>query len=142
MSFTYVSTDVGSSGIATVRFYTGETSSSSAVLTNEEIAAILANITANHKLAAAICADAIAAYYADQPDTKNEGLDVMKSQRAKAYERLAANLRRQAGASAGMFVGGRSKQTKTDRSRDTDLPQPAFTRTMDDYPGTIPSTTG
>ena len=141
MSFTYASTNIGSSGLATVRFYVGETSSGTAILTDEEINAILSNVTANHYLAAALCADALAGYYSDQADTRNEGLDVNASQRAKAYERMATRLRRQAYTGATLFVGGRSKQTKEDRAAESDLVQPFFGREMDDFPGTIASTT-
>lgn len=143
MTFTYNSTNIGSSGLATVRFHTGETSSGTAILTDEEIQAVISNITSNHYLASALCCDSLAAYYADQADTRNEGLDVRASQRAKAYERKAITLRRQAVTlgGAGMFIGGRSKQTKEDRAAETDLVQPYFTRDMNDFPGTIASST-
>lgn len=107
-----------------------------------EITAVLDNITSNHTLAAVYCAESIAATYSRQADTRNEGLDVAASQRAAAFQRLAAQLRWRAGALAGMFVGGRSKQTKDDREEDSDYVQPSFTRTQDDYPGTVASTTG
>lgn len=135
MSFTYASTNVFSSGLATVRFLTGETSSGSNILTDEEINAVLDNRTANHYLAAAICCEALESYYADQADTRNEGLDVAASQRAKAYNRKASALRRQAYTGASVFVGGRSKDTKEDRAAESDLVQPAFTRDMHDFPG-------
>lgn len=140
MSFTYNSSQVGSSGLSTIRFYTGETSSSSAILTDEAINAVLDNMVTNHLLAAAVCADALAAHYADQADVENEGLTVKASQRAQAYERLSASLRRRAGQSAPIYVGGRSKQEKRDREGDSDLVQVAFSRTRDDFPGTSAST--
>lgn len=141
MAFTYNSSNVGSSGLATVRFLIGDTSSGTYHMEDGEINAVLDNITSNHTYAAAYCAENISAYYSRQADTRNEGLDIMASQRAKAYTRLAQNLRWRVGALAGIFVGGRSQQTKDDRAEDTDYVQPAFTREMDDYPGTIASTT-
>lgn len=142
MTWTYNSTAVGSSGLSTVRFHIGDYSSGDQLLTDEAIQAVLSNIVANHMLASAYCADALAANYSRQADTRNEGLDVMASQRAKAFAKLAVDLRRRAGSSATIFVGGRSKQTKDDRRADDDLVQPEFERGADDFPGTIASTTG
>lgn len=142
MTFTYNSTNIGSSGLATVRFYTGETTSEKSVLTDEEIQAVLSNLASNYKLAAAICCDSLSAYYADQADTRNEGLDIKASQRSAAYAKKAAMMRRQSYVGAEMFVGGRSIQTKVDRQADTDLVQPAFTIGQDDFPGTVGTSTG
>lgn len=142
MTFTYNSSNVGSSGLASVRFYTGETASGTAVLTDEEIQAVLSNIETNHYRAAAICCDNLAAHWASYVDTRNEGLDISASQRSKAYERRAAALRRRGSASASIFVGGRSQNTKQSRVADTDLVQPNFRMGQDDFPGTIASTTG
>jgi len=142
MTFTYNSSNVGSSGLSTVRFYTGETVSGTAILADEEISAVLANIEANHYRAAAICCDNLAAHWASYVDTRNEGLDISASQRSKAYERQAVILRRRGTASAGMFVGGRSQNTKQSRDADTDFVQPNFRMGQDDFPGTIASTTG
>lgn len=144
MAFTYASSNVGSSGLSTVRFYCGETSSGTAVLNDDgAITGILDNITSNHYLAAALCCDALEAHYADQADTDNEGLSVKGSQRAKAYAQKASRLRRLAvtmGAPA-MFVGGRSQQTKTDRAAETDLVQPSFTKDQFQFPGVVASST-
>jgi hypothetical protein len=132
---------VGSSGLASVRFYTGETSSGTAVLTDEEINAVLTNVTANHYLAAAMCCENLAAHYAIQVDTRNEGLDVAASQRAKAYERRALAWRVRAGLGAAIAVGGRSKQEKIDRADDTDLVQPGFEKDQHSFAGTVASST-
>mgnify|MGYP001619543797 CR=1 FL=1 len=141
MAFTYNSTNIGSSGLATVRFHSGETSSGTAILTDAEINAVLDNITANYYLAAAICCDNLAAHYASQADTRNEGLEVAASQRSKAYERRAVALRSRANYGATIFAGGRSKQTKEDRAADTDLVQPSFTKDMHDFPASVDSST-
>lgn len=140
MTFTYNPANIGSSGLSAVRFWTGETSSDLAVLQDEEIQAIL-NDNSNHKLAAAQCLDALAAYYARQADTRNEGLDVMASQRSKAYREQASQLRRRAYQTASIFVGGRSEQTKRDRTDDSDYVQPAFTRELDDFYSTVSTST-
>jgi len=137
---TYNSTTVGSSGLSTVRFLIGDTSTGTALLTDEEINAVLTNYSSNHSLAAAWCCDSIAATYSRQADTENEGLAVKASQRAAAYTKRAEILRRQAGYGARLFVGGRSEATKDTRAQDTDYVQPFFKRGMDDYPQSSSST--
>lgn len=142
MTWTFTSTDVGSSGLATVRFLIGDYSSGDQKLTDETINAVLSNITSDHTYAAVYCCEAIAANFARQADTDNEGLGVKASQRSKQYMAMADNLRRRLHLRAGMFVGGRSKQTKDDREADTDLVQPAFSVGMDDFSGsTVDSST-
>jgi len=114
---TYNSTTVGSSGLSTVRFLIGDTSTGTALLTDEEINAVLTNYSSNHSLAAAWCCDSTA-----------------------AYTKRAEILRRQAGYGARLFVGGRSEATKDTRAQDTDYVQPFFKRGMDDYPQSSSST--
>lgn len=141
MTWTYNSSQVGSSGLATVRWYIGDVSSGDQLRSDEEINAVLTNITSNTKLAAIQILDSLAAYYSRQADTHNEGLDVLASQRAKAFRQQAASLRSDAYVGAEVFVGGRSISEKDDRAADTDLVQPSFERDMDDFPGTIASST-
>ena len=135
MGVTYNSSNVGSSGLATVRFLTGDTSTDSALLQDGEINGILGNVTSNHTLAAAYCAEAIAGKYSRQADTSNEGLSVSASQRSEQYRRLASQLRQRAYSGAQMFVGGRSLETKAERREDSDLVQPLFEKGMDDFAG-------
>lgn len=142
MTWTYNSTSIGSSGLATVRFLIGDTNTNDQLVTDEEISAVLSNITANNYLAGALVLDRLTGYYSRQADTDNEGLNVKGSQRAQAFAKQAATLRRQAYTSATVFVGGRSKATKEDREAESDLVQPAFTRDMHDFPGgTVDSST-
>lgn len=141
MTWTFNSSSVGSSGLATVRFYTGDTSSGTQLMTDEVINAVLTNIATDYTHAAIYCLESLAAQYSFQADTRNEGLDIMGSQRAKAYAQRAADLRRRVGLGAELFVGGRSQDTKDDYADDSDLVQPAFEREMDDFPGTISSST-
>ena len=135
MAVTYNSSNVGSSGLATVRFWLGDTSSDAPLLQDGEINGILSNITSNYTLAAAYCAEAIAGKYSRQADTSNEELSVSASQRSEQYRRLAAQLRKRAYAGAELFVGGRSLDTKAERREDSDLVQPLFEKGMDDFAG-------
>lgn len=141
MTWTFNSTNVGSSGLATVRFLIGDVSSGDQLVQDETITAVLTNVTSNNYLAGALVCDQLSGYYSRQADTRNEGLDVNASQRAKAFRTQAAQLRRQAYTGATMFIGGRSMQTKEDRRAETDLVQPAFETGMHDYLGTVSSST-
>lgn len=132
MTWTYNSSNVGSSALATVRFLIGDTSSGNQLVSDEEI--VLGTTTySDNYLAAAVVAEGIAGYYSRYADTTNEGLTVAASQRASAYLRLAHNLRLQAYKGATIYVGGRSIDEKDDRADDSDLVQPYFKRDMDDY---------
>ncbi len=140
-SFTYSSTNIGSSGLATVRFLIGDTSSGDILSTDEEINAVLTNITSNNYLAGALVLENLAGRYSRQADTRNEGIDVKASQRAQAFRTQAYTLRRQAQMGATIFAGGRSKQAKEDAKDDTDRIQSSFEKDQWDFPGTVASTT-
>lgn len=139
MAFTYTSTDIGTSGITTVRFLIGDTSSGQNtglglpnLLTDADITGAL-TMFSNFYLAAARCADVLAARHATQVTVRNEGLTVQASDRHAHYLALARQLRADAYISATPYVGGRSVSEKEDRAADTDLVQPVFRKGQDDY---------
>lgn len=138
MTWTYQSSDLGSSSVDDVRIWIGDTSSGDQLLQDEEIQFVLNNYTANVLLASAECCELIASGFARKADFANEGLSVKASQRADAYTKRAGNLRdRAVSATLDIFVGGRSISDKEDRAGESDLVQPFFTRDRDDYPGTV-----
>ncbi len=140
MTFTYNATGIGSSGISTIRFLIGDTSSgSNNLLTDEEITGAL-TFYSNNRLAAAVCCEAVAATYSRDADTTHGELSVRASQRADAYSKRARELRSEAYAATPIYVGGRSKDEKVDRSQDSDLVQPMFQKGQDDYFGPYGST--
>lgn len=140
MAFTYNSTGIGSSGISTIRFLIGDTSSgTNNLLTDEEITGAL-TFYANNRLAAAVCCESISARYAVEVDTQNGELSVKASQRSEAFAQLGARLRVEAYSETPIYVGGRSKDEKVDRADDSDLVQPMFQKGQDDYYGPLGST--
>ncbi len=101
-----------------------------AELSDESITAILA-IESDPRIAAAICAESLAGKCASLVDKKIGDLSISYSQRAKQWAELAGKLR--SSARSALFepwAGGLSEGDKAARRADTDLVQPAFTRTL------------
>lgn len=138
MAWTYNSTNVGSSSLATIRFYVGDTSSSDQLVLDGEITGIRDNLAGNDLAAAVIVLDSLSAQFARFVDTDNEGLSVKASQRATAFAARAQQLRLQGWQTAELFVGGRSLADKEDRREDSDYVQPSFERGRDDFPSRDP----
>lgn len=109
-----------------------------AELSDESITAILA-IESDPRTAAAICAESLAGRYASLVDKKIGDLSISYSQRAKQWAELAGKLRSSArSALFAPWAGGLSEGDKAARRADTDLVQPAFTRTLFENPGGEP----
>jgi hypothetical protein len=110
-----------------VRFEIGDTNMSAALLTDAEIAFLLAEYPAV-MIAAANGAEQIAARYAGKVDSKSGGVSKSSSQLATHYRTLADDLRGRAAINSPAlpYVGGLSKQEKVDDANATDMPDPAF----------------
>jgi hypothetical protein len=111
-----------------VRLLVGDTDTSDQQLTDEVIEFYLDDQGNSIDLAAAEAADALAAKFARQVDTKNSRLSVAASKRLEHYHKLAARLRERASTAAAPFFGGQSRQGKIDLELDEDNVQPRFRR--------------
>jgi hypothetical protein len=142
MTWTYTPDFTGSRD--KIRLAVGDTDSTDPQITDEEIAYLALPYTTSARAgilqAAADCADTIAAKYA-----RKVNIAVDKAKRdaevlAKHYADLATALRTQATASAGVapYAGGVSiSDMETDRDN-SDVVQPAFSRTLHEVPGAAP----
>jgi len=156
----YTPAHVGIVGLDTVRFHLGDTDTAAEQVLDAEITAVIEipsiaalSLEPRTYVAAAVCADHLALFYARQADTRNLSLSVSASQRSKAFADLARRLRALAGIpqtpdgatqiAAEMFAGGLTVSGKQSLDADTDAVQPAFRIGQDDNPaageGTIPS---
>jgi hypothetical protein len=135
MTWTYLNGDPATSDRNKVRFLTGDTNEGDQLLQDEEVDFLLAE-QSDPDLAAVDAAEAIAAKFARQADTQNEGLAISASQRSKAYRDIAKELRSRVDVRAEIFAGGLTVSGKDTMADDTDAIQPAFKRGQDDLPGT------
>ena len=144
MKFTYKS-DL-SRPLDRVRFAIGDNVEASALVSDDEINAVLA-LQPTVTYAAASVADYLAAKFASNATFKNLSLSVNASDRYKHYKDLARTLRSggagelPGGAGAGIvlaegFTGGASRSRNSDVRDDESEVQPTFSRGMDDSPGT------
>lgn len=126
-----------------VRLLLGDTDTSVQQLQDEEITYVLGYET-SPALAAAACADLLAAKYAIQVNTENGSLKVAASARMNHFADLADRLRK-GGAGfipgdpvviqATMYVGGASQEAKDAITADSDNLYGPFRIGQDDYPG-------
>ena len=107
-----------------------------AEISDESITALLALTSGDVYETAALAADSIAGRYAGLVDKKIGDLSMSWSQRAKQWHDKAASIRK-SGRSAlfAPFAGGISQASKDVYAADTDVVQPAFTRTLHDNEG-------
>lgn len=107
-----------------------------AEISDESITALLALTSDDVYEAAALAADNIAGRYAGLVDKKIGDLSMSWSQRAKQWSDKASSIRK-SGQSAlfAPFAGGISQASKDVYTADTDVVQPAFTRTLHDNYG-------
>lgn len=123
------------SNIDAVRFLTKDTSTGSAINSDEEIQWLIDTYPSIY-LAAAAAADAIAGSYADQASSKKVGdLSISYGGRAVEYTALAKSLRMQAALKATPFSGGISISDKDSQEADSDWDRPSFSRGMSDNYG-------
>ena len=140
MTWTYNTSTLSTDFTMQLRSYIGDTSSSDQLLADEELEYV-ETLTTGLNLAAAECCEMVAARWARLADVTNEGLAVKASQRYNHYVAMAQDFRRQANKYATIFVGGRSKSIKESRASDSDYIDPWFYREMDEFPGSVESTT-
>lgn len=131
MSFSYLSSDPGSSDRSFVRLMLGDNSSSTVELQDEEIDVLLSEHGSAYSASVA-GARAIGARYARRADKTVGRLSISASQISKNYYELAKELQktanRRAGGADGMYAGGISIADKDSEKADTDRVVPAFER--------------
>ena len=77
--------------------------------------------------------EGLAAKYARQVDTTNQGLSVGASKRMEHYLRLADDLREREATVAEVFLGGSTFSDAEKLDDDSNLIRPAFRRGMDEW---------
>ena len=123
MSFTYdVTTNRGKT-----RFLCGDTDSADAILQDDEIDFCI-DQAGNNFGAAAIACEAIAAEFSRKADKQVGDLRISLSQKAEAYGKRAADLRRRGNVLCVPTVGGVSIADKDEQRDDTDRVTPSFAR--------------
>ncbi len=122
-----------------VRFLARDTDVSQPWLQDEEIDYLLGRYPDPY-LAAAVAAEQIAASLGQEATVTRVGdLEVDRTLRKEAYLELASSLRQRAiRRSVRPYAGGLSRADKIGRQQDADAVQPAFTRDLQDFPGTTP----
>lgn len=138
MSWSYLSSDPGSSGKSWVRLRIGDTSSGDQLLSDEEINVFLDG-EGNKYLAAAVAAETVGAQFARKVDKTVGRLRIAHGKAADAYFRTADRLRREMATRVAPYAGGISEADKDDAEDREDRVQPAFSRGMHDF--AEPSTT-
>jgi hypothetical protein len=135
MTWSYVLASVGAGGKDAVRLLIGDTDTTDQQLQDEEIQYHLGRLP-QPELAAAACADALAAKYARKVDTADGDTRLTYSQRSAAYHALADTLRAQAqsAGAAAPYVGGISLAEIESRQSDPDRPEDNFAVGMHDHP--------
>tara|TARA_R110000803_G_scaffold168774_1_gene231814 strand:+ start:664 stop:1092 length:429 start_codon:yes stop_codon:yes gene_type:complete len=132
MTWTY-SNDPANSTRDELRLLVGDTATGDQLLSDEEIAYYL-SLNSDDALASAPSAcEGVAAKFSRQANTSNQGLSVAASERAKAYLRLADELRDRAATLAEVFAGGLTIDGKEALADDVDATQPAFAIGLDDF---------
>jgi hypothetical protein len=136
VAFTY-GADPANSDRDAVRLLIGDTDSADQLLQDSEVDYFLGLFgtsgSARVRPAAIRSCDAIAAKFARQVDTTNQGLSVGASKRMEHYQALASELRAQQGTEATVFLGGSSYSEAQTLDQNSDLIPPAFRRGQDDY---------
>jgi hypothetical protein len=128
--------DPSASDLDAVRFYVGDTTTTRQLLQDEEVNFTLAEHS-NQRLAAAVCADAIAAKFAREADQRVGDISKSLSQVSKAFTALATKLRAEVGKRAAPSFPAASRDWKQTQREDTDLVQPAFAVGQGDSPWVV-----
>ena len=124
MTWTY-SGDPSDNDRDAVRFEVGDTSSADPLVTDEEIAYILAG-EGTILSAAAKCCEMIAAKFARDIDKKIESTSISASQRYKHYSELAKSLKQRISGSGTPYSGSMYVADKEADESDSSLKQPNF----------------
>lgn len=120
MTFTYSSTSLTTT-LAKVRMEIGDTDSTQALFTDEELQVYLDSRGTDYLAAAADACDALAARFARSYDFETDGQSFKRSQQSKAYRDMAASLRGRSGGITTMDI------TKVDGYSDDILNQETST---------------
>lgn len=118
--------------IAKVRFEIGDTEQGSYQLDDKEIAYALDREGNNIYLAAARCADHLAARYARKGEIRTGGMTINKISPHRYYLELAVKLRRRATNSSSFVMLGTDTARISSLKTDTSITQPKFTVGMHD----------
>ncbi len=136
MAWTY-GADPASSNRDAVRLTIGDTDTNDQQLQDSEIEYYLSlfGLTGDGRVipASIRACEALAAKYARQVDTTNQGLSVGASKRMEHYQALATTLRLQGATVAEVFLGGSSYSEAASQDSDTDLIPPSFRKGQDDW---------
>ncbi len=124
VGFTY-SGDPATNDRDAVRFYVGDTNDRRPLLRDTEIEFTLTG-NPNTRIAAAVCADALAARFAREADQRVGDISKSLSQVSKSFSALAGKLRKEAGKRAAPVFPAASRDWKQSQRKDTDLVQPQF----------------
>lgn len=116
-----------------VRFLIGDTNESDPWLEDEEIEAMLDIYSGDIYLAAAACADSLAARFAMRPDETMGELTSDARAKADYFKRLARELRLRAPKT--ITAGGLSLSDKRQAEQDMDRVKPYFKRGLHDASG-------
>ncbi len=144
MTWSYLSSEPGSSDRSWVRFNVGDNASDAQEMQDEEIDLLLASEGSKERAAIA-AARALGARFARRSTKKIGRLSIAAGEISKRFFDLAAELEkglsRRAGGSDGIYAGGISISDKESEESDTDRVDPGFERNQFDNPGTLPGNT-
>ena len=136
MAWTYGANPAGDNRDA-VRLLIGDTETTDQQLQDSEVDYFLGlfGVTGDSRVvpAAIRCCEALAAKYARQVDTTNQGLHVGASKRSEHYRKLADDLRDLETTVAEVFLGGNTYSEAKLMDEDTDLIPPTFRRAQNDW---------
>lgn len=145
MTYSYLSSEPGSSERSWVRLKLADNTSGNVELQDEEIELLLA-AEGSKERAAIAGARAIGARYARKADKKVGRLSISHATVAKHYFDLAAelerNMRNRPGGASGLYAGGIEASDKETEEADTDRVAPAFSRGQFDNDGLGADSTG
>ena len=127
MTWSYISTAPFSSSMSEVRLRIGDTSSSNTFLKDEEIFGVVDNTGGGNTMAAAVCADLIAARVARKVSISEGAFSASLQMQYNHYRSLAKRLRLEARAGTGVVYGGGLSQADVSSvESDSDRVVPAF----------------
>ncbi|QDP63949.1 MAG: hypothetical protein Unbinned3992contig1000_63 [Prokaryotic dsDNA virus sp.] len=136
MAWTYGADPAGSNRDA-VRLLIGDTDTNDQQLQDSEIDYFLGlfGVAGDDRVvpAAIRSCEALAAKYARQVDTTNQGLSVGASKRSEHYRKLADDLRDLETTVAEVFLGGNTYSEARSMDENTDLIPPTFRRAQNDW---------
>ena len=135
IGFTYSGNPATNDRDAT-RFFVGDTNANRPLLADTEIEFALTEFP-NTRLAAAMCADALAAKFARESDQKVGDISKSLSKVSEQFRDLATRLRNEAAKRAPASFPAASKDWKQSQRQDTDLVQPTFSVGLGDNPWAV-----